>query len=118
MTTQIEELKRLAMAATPGPWETKEDEWGGKEEAWCYWHKVGPFSLMGKELNNDSSYITAASPDVVLALIAQNQELATSLREFMELPLRGHTIADRLQFSSAGREILGRANSALAKVGK
>jgi hypothetical protein len=76
------------------------------------------FYGIGKAPGAAEAYFRAASPDVVLALIAQNQELATLLREFMELQLRGHTIADRLQFASAGREILGRANSALAKVGK
>lgn len=73
MSSDIQELKRLAEAATKGPWEITEEE--GWDEAWCDWHRVGPFSLTGGKANNDSRYIAAASPDTILALIEENERL-------------------------------------------
>ena len=50
---------------TKGPWEIVEDL--GMDEAWCNWHKVGPFHLMGSKANADSRLI-AAAPELFEAL--------------------------------------------------
>ncbi len=65
----IEELKKLALAAEPGPWEIKNDSTGDCSEAYCHWHRVGPFELMGKTADEDSRFIAAANPAVILELI-------------------------------------------------
>jgi hypothetical protein len=63
-------LRKIAEAATPGPWDTKEDECNGKDEAWCYWHRVGPFSLMGEKLNHNDRFIATFNPAMILKLLA------------------------------------------------
>ncbi len=59
----IEEMERLYVEATrlsPLPWTIVEDSAGGKDEAWCHWHTVGPLSLTGKEANDDDRLVVAA----------------------------------------------------------
>ena len=73
-------LEALARKATPGPWEVIEDSSDGKEEYWGFWHKVGPLELYGKELNDNSRYIAACSPERVLALLARVRSLENVLR--------------------------------------
>jgi hypothetical protein len=57
---KIEEVLRLEELATPGPWEIVPDCAGGKDEAWCYWHRIGKLELTGKHPNNDGVFIAAA----------------------------------------------------------
>jgi hypothetical protein len=57
---KIEEVLRLEELATPGPWEIIPDCAGGKDEAWCYWHRIGKLELPGKHPNNDGVFIAAA----------------------------------------------------------
>ena len=74
MTTDINawlaERERLAKAATPGPWTIEEDTADGKDEAWCHWHRVGPFSLMGEKANANDYHIAAWSPAQVERVLA------------------------------------------------
>lgn len=48
---------------TDGPWPIKEET--GWDEAWCDWHDVGPFSLMGPKANANSKHIARCSPDAI-----------------------------------------------------
>jgi len=63
MTIPLHELKRMMEAATklsPLPWTITEDSIPGKEEAWCHWHRVGPFSMTGKDAHDDDRLVIAA----------------------------------------------------------
>ena len=57
---KLDELERLSKAATPGPWLIVPNSAEGKDEAWDYWHKVGPLDLMGKEPDAETLFIAAA----------------------------------------------------------
>ena len=94
-TPDLAELRRLAEAATPGPWESDGLEvcqhWSLPEP----WHAVvnaeiscGPYCYGGSvrpiERDADAAYIAALSPAVVLALLdaaAERDELAAAWDE-------------------------------------
>lgn len=86
MSLDLEELKRLAQAATPGPWEIKEHL--GYDEAYCDWHQVGAIDLQGGEASADSQFIRSANPAAVLALIERveraESRTAVLVRELLE----------------------------------
>lgn len=75
----LAELRRLAEAATPGPWAIEPDCYDGNEEMWCAWHRLGPFVLAGANPRADSLYVAAAHPQAVLALLAENERLRAAL---------------------------------------
>lgn len=72
----IDELDRLAKAATPGPWHVE------KETLVCYTHAAGiiPLSLSvaipcAHPLPANAAYIAAANPAAVLELVAELRRL-------------------------------------------
>ncbi len=84
MTLDLDALKLIAQAATPGPW--KSDVW--IETDGYGWRATGPhhednIDPMGSEpgcpeeraAQRDAAHIAAFSPDVVIALIAEIQRL-------------------------------------------
>jgi hypothetical protein len=106
MNNDLQQLKALAMAATPGPWYV---QYGDDERYQCMTaisatnsrsHNMGmfgeealiavtfhqsypPVNLAGDDCgDNDSAYIAAASPDVVLALIARIESLAADAERY------------------------------------
>ncbi len=48
-------------------------------------------------------------------LISAAPELLEALRALMALDVKGHALADRLQFSDAGRALLAQCRAAIAK---
>ncbi|MGY4663215.1 hypothetical protein ACVWZ9_004009 [Pseudomonas chlororaphis] len=86
--TDYTELKRLAEAATPGPW----DRGDGNEvsvsfegdEAYWMWESAGPAQLHGSGDQSvaDADFIAAASPVAVLALIAEIETLKAGFKNF------------------------------------
>ena len=74
-----EELKRLAEAATPGPWAKREYVSGigcGVDAKW---------NVALHASNDDAAYIAAANPVVVLELIRQRDELLSALKDAREM---------------------------------
>ena len=82
MTTDAE-LKAAALAATPGPWAT--------DESWTVWTSNGtPIAAIPSDRDGwpddlstwkrNAAYIAAASPDVVLALLARVEAAEADLR--------------------------------------
>jgi hypothetical protein len=63
----LAELEFKARAATKGEWDVFENL--GQDEAWCDWHRVGPFDMTGGKASADDLFIQAAQPRVVLELI-------------------------------------------------
>ena len=72
---EMQELRRLAEGATPGPWKAAlngTDESGWVQDANSDSMTVG---YEGEMAAKDVRYIAAANPAVVLALIARIEEL-------------------------------------------
>ena len=70
----IEKLKRLAEAATPGPWTSHKD--GGVSARGVL---LAGCAVVGGYIAN-SRYIAAANPAAILELIQQRDELLAALR--------------------------------------
>ena len=89
----IEELKRLAEAATPGPWEYDYDDqdhdtcigilWGTNHYAIATIPYNGQVS--DEKVTAIGNYIAAANPAAVLELIRQRDELLEVLKEVRDL---------------------------------
>ena len=73
----IEELKRLAEAATPGPWYDRAGVLRGTGGG------IKPIATIYNGLN--SPYIAAANPAAILELIRQRDELLAALKDAREM---------------------------------
>ena len=77
---KLDELERLAKAATPGPWEIRETHHAGtcvcSAPPGVKWHDVLSYGS-----DEDAAYVAAISPDVVLGLLAEHKKLVAFLRE-------------------------------------
>ena len=73
MSMNIEELKRLAEAATPGPWSSHPNGYYGVHS------NTGTICSTGEKIA-DALYIAAANPAAILELIQQRDELLAALR--------------------------------------
>lgn len=98
MTIDLDELERLAKAATPGPWEASSDEpgdvviWGPREE-WLA--NIGNWARQHEEIDPDraarqyvelrdaadAAFIAAANPQTVLALVERLRLLEGIVRD-------------------------------------
>ena len=74
----IEELKRLAEAATPGPWSSHPNGYYGVHS------NTGTICSTGEKIA-DALYIAAANPAAILELIQQRDELLAALKDAREL---------------------------------
>jgi hypothetical protein len=79
----IEELKRLAEAATPGPWMPDlcqvGKEWLKGRIQNCVVNDAGVVAIVS-ESDPDAAYIAAANPAAVLEFIRQRDELLAELK--------------------------------------
>lgn len=86
------ELKRLAEAATPGPWQLSAYQWA--DDSRSYANVVpanGGYSICGQKSNRensrapqrraDLSYIAASNPAALLALIAHIEALEAEIQK-------------------------------------
>ena len=89
MSMNTEELKRLAEAATPGPWNTSpggcgiigpDKQWLGGMNDW-----VCEYSEEMTQSENNAAFIAAANPAAVLELIRQRDELVEALKDAREM---------------------------------
>ena len=85
---QINELRKLAEAATPGPWNTSpggcgiigpDKQWLGGMNDW-----VCEYSEEMTQSENNAAFIAAANPAAVLELIRQRDELLSALKVFAD----------------------------------
>jgi hypothetical protein len=91
---------------TPGPWRVTPSCRIGNGSAWRDILSDGTEfapSYVGEALDKDAALI-AAAPDLLAAL-----------RALMALEVKGHALADRLQFSDAGRALLNQCRAAIAR---
>jgi len=75
-----EELKRLAEAATPGPWGAEINTNMDNKVS----HSFGDICQTGKDIG-DAIFIAAANPAAVLELIRQRDELMEALKDAREM---------------------------------
>lgn len=100
MNNDFSELKRLAEAATPGPWECREAEGSA---AIC--HKNGWVADdFSEQTLIDTRYMAAANPTAVLELIAYKDALAAELRQSW-VDRAKHIEALTVQFDALNAEI-------------
>lgn len=96
MKIDIEELKRLAEAATPGPWNTSpggcgiigpDKQWLGGMNDW-----VCEYSKEMTQSENNAAFIAAANPAAVLELIAEIERgIQLAEREYEARMFRGRS---------------------------
>jgi hypothetical protein len=89
--TALQDLERLAQGATPGPWAIGRSEYTGRPivrredgERIAGVYRWSPGDGDMDEGPRDAAYIAAASPDVVLSLVAAAHE-AARLRAALEV---------------------------------
>jgi len=89
---------------TPKPWGIKVAGTVCEEPA--YWQITGAGGIVGdvQSVNFADARLISAAPDLLDALQA-----------LMALDVKGHALADRLQFSDAGRALLDQCRAAIAK---
>lgn len=116
----IEELKRLALAATPGPWETlgaghprqHQAVTDGKDISLLTVVYEGdtPFGALYNDA--DAAYIAAANPAAVLELIAERDELLARVAEWERCAQNWLASPEAVQRQAGYRELAQRANVA------
>lgn len=113
---KLDQLEKLAKAATPGPWEVKHDYDDFLEDATGKWEGANILARSGTPIckdygtdygdyrggvastSSDADYIAAASPDVVLDLI-HKLRVATEALEFYD---NVHNRNDAVDFNTIG----------------
>lgn len=107
MSEKVEhtELRKLAEAATPGPWECERhdmDDGSISFEVWNQSNKhYGRISTFNDEYDNKNSrcnaaFIAVANPETVLALLAERDRLREVLKEIQEIIGKRHSISESL----------------------
>ena len=128
------ELKKLAEAATPGPWIAAGPSFGGEFPVYCeevlvdrehddddgYGYGIcqAPTGLE-KESTHDMTYIAAANPSAILELLAINAKLVEALKAAKKaLDAIGDEMIVGERYTNAGQyliEAIEPVNAALAK---
>ena len=103
-TEAIKELKRLAEAATPGPWEVYNDNEGMEQcysPLWCLandsWHNASDESApcfqmaIYSGVKEDADWIAAANPAAIKSLIAQLEAAQAELAAIRSMYKKEHT---------------------------
>lgn len=97
----------MSEAFTKGPWETFNHSFGCgvmQTNGWDIAHCHGFDDKRSKEEEFANARLMAAAPDLLEALEA-----------LLLQSVKGHSIATRLEFSEAGRDILKQCKTAIAK---
>lgn len=80
--SELNQLRDLAKAATPGPWRVEAQGHAPQQVARVNNLEVAPpDSVELAHCATDAAYIAAVSPDVVIALLAEVDRLRLLLRE-------------------------------------
>jgi hypothetical protein len=87
---------------TPGPWGV---------DASKSFYVFGPARLSEQA----GPFICNASSQADARLIAAAPDLLDALQALMALDVKGHALADRLQFSDSGRALLNQCLAAISK---
>ena len=80
------------------------------------WYKASTGNHQGLVISEATGANVAVTYDEKDAdLVSASLDLLEALVTVMEMDVKGHQLQDRLQFSTAGREILSKVNAAIAK---
>lgn len=119
-----EELKRLALAATPGPWFVVGQPWNpeanfivaGSNDPHMgqYVADTEDFDGEGKNVQENAAYIAAANPAAILSLIAERDELLEALKGYVTA-IANAGGGDKDMFIAAIREADNKARAAITK---
>ncbi len=104
----LAELEAKARAATQGEWDVFENL--GQDEAWCDWHRVGPFDMTGGKASADDLFIQASRPSIVLELIERVRAAEANAALMAERASLIETKRDQIERLTAERD------AALAKL--
>ena len=96
----LAELEAKARAATQGAWDVFENL--GQDEAWCDWHRVGPFDMTGGKASADDLFIQASRPSIVLELIERVRAAEAKTAEPVAWETCPNCNGSGLQLNSAG----------------
>ena len=111
--TDPTELRRLAEAATPGPWRTsKADDTAIMSFDNDVAHTVGIYEVEAETMEADAAYIAAANPAAILALLdrlARVETLVAQCKATLEAmpPATGMPDGDVARLCNAMMEALG-----------
>jgi hypothetical protein len=107
--TDLDELERLAKAATPGPWEYREADGSA---AVC--HRGGWVEAIlpgSPQENSDAAYCAAANPATILALTAEVRRLRADLDGAGEMANKNALDASRWQHIYHGPYVVCRVHA-------
>lgn len=88
LAADLELLRELAEAATPGPWETSTSEATMNDRSgYRFGPRNKPLVFRADQMRAaDAAYIAAVSPDAVLALLDETTELRSIVADRCECP--------------------------------
>lgn len=114
MNIDLEQLKRLAEKATSGPWAIHDNacSWtigGIPKEGDTYGKSIALVQTKTERAASNAAYIHAASPDVILALIADRAAILANRNElFREKEALAATLAEAIKQRDAALALLNR----------
>lgn len=109
MTIDLDELERLAKAATPGPWHafSQQKPWEIYDCRWAvgsgHMHALAvldaPQTSAALRVKADAQHIAAANPETVLALVERVRELEQGLKVIRD---ECHAAVNEAEFREGG----------------
>lgn len=87
MTDRLQELRRIAEAATPGPWEVVGLDGYGGPYALRMPHRSGRtwYGVEGIKRREDAEYFVACDPDTIRALLDERDALREALEMIVKM---------------------------------
>lgn len=110
--TNLNRLKELAEAATPGPWSYEPDD-EGCSMGWI----VSPCEMLAKIAGDsaqqaaNAAYIAAASPQVVLGMIAERDEMVEAAKDVL-----ARWDSPQWKWDESSAALMARLRAAVAKL--
>lgn len=99
MDNKFSELKAAALAATLGPWERGcDNDVGPNDDCFVEWQTSGPARFDGTNAENDADFASKATPDTILALLAELKQKGTKVDELSRL------LAHNIERAEAGEK--------------
>ena len=83
-----------------GPWDIFQSD---PDDTYCLTYQGNEFAYINKD-QEDVAFVMLAAPDLLKALNA-----------VLQMPVKGHDLQDRMQFTEEGRRVFALATAAIAK---
>lgn len=112
MSDKFEALKAAALAATPGPWYRSSVLFNGVTSEQAFMHQGNKPHIANAGEKRDATFIAAASPDVVLSLLAaleDSNQRADRLNGMLDSSMRATKATEqREEHLKADVDVMGR----------